>query len=412
MSAISTLVKFVEKHKDAFAQKSEEWLKDPRFGGSEIAALMGLNPFAKKKDIFARKLGLCNFKGNRYTFWGNMFEEVTKVYSENILKTKIFETGSLPGILSCQRYSPDGLGVVILENVDGELEEYIVLFEFKAPFGSFPPGKVPAHYAPQIQTGMASIDIVHCSIFVNNLYRKCTIDNLANKNAEYDEIFHSGDFKKRAGGAKHFPYAGGMLYFYRTEQGEIYADAEDKEDEPYWIEDERKLLRSSREWDPVDFGRSSSPFVALLSLVDKGFVRVEYSEMGFDREEMENITFFDDNQHLLDAKEDCDFITIDEVRKRARKKIEEGGMMGFLPWKLMISDVFVVNQDREWVGRLKETLESAKETLDIFMNSDNPEREFMLYYGDLDQSDDEGRVEVFKPMGRDKRLMKLSKKSG
>jgi hypothetical protein len=380
--SISTLLGYLEEHKNSFAQKSDEWLKDKRFGGSEIAALMGVSPFSKQKDVLARKLGLCPFTGNQYTFWGNMFEEVTKKFSEDVLCIKIFEAGSLPGIMDCQRYSPDGLSVVNLCDVNGELHEYIVLFEFKAPFGSFPPGRIPPHYMPQVQTGLASIPVAECAIFVNNLYRKCEWKDFASKNADYDCEFHAADFRKRMKGARGMPIAGGVLLFHRTRSGEVFANSSPEEDEIYWLNEERKLLRQIGD-DPIDFGEPGCAFRSLLGLVDKGHVRVEYLDVGYDMEELSRLPVFGDNPHFLEKKQ----ATIEEVKARAETRIEEGGFFGFLPWKLMISDVLVIDKKKNWKKQLRKTLVEASELLDKFLATKDPVREYLDFFREDD--DDE-----------------------
>ena len=200
------------------AQKSAEWysIKAKTIGGSEVAAVIGKNKYKTCKALIAEKIGIPGtlFTGNIATRWGTVFEQLTRDWAQTVLlmKDPIQETGSIAGIIERQRYSPDGLGVVTLTSSDNQQLDYIVLFEFKSPFRSIPDGTIPAHYRPQIQTGMLTIPIVELSIFVNNCYRKCSLKDIG-FNTKYDTKFHNDS---KSVNLMEKVYGVGVLCFYQT----------------------------------------------------------------------------------------------------------------------------------------------------------------------------------------------------
>lgn len=198
------LQRLIDQNKDLAPQGSPEWLaiREYSIGGSEVSIITGDNCFSKLDSLVAQKVGFSKFNGNIACRWGKMFEIVTQRITERILNIEhIYETGSLEGSIPHQRYSPDGLGVVkvhceeIIENEVVETDEYcIVLFEYKSPYSSIPMGIIPKYYLPQVKTGLCSIPIADFALFINNMYRKCCMDDL-NELLTYDTAFHSKDTK-------------------------------------------------------------------------------------------------------------------------------------------------------------------------------------------------------------------------
>jgi predicted phage-related endonuclease len=85
------------------------------FGGSEMAALLGLNKYKKQRDAIIEKV-LDYIRGNKtnhFMAWGTLFEPVHRCYMQEILQTDIYETGAIPcGETKYHKYSPDGICVV------------------------------------------------------------------------------------------------------------------------------------------------------------------------------------------------------------------------------------------------------------------------------------------------------------
>jgi hypothetical protein len=187
------LKKLLEANKHAPAQGSVEWLKSRYFsiGGSEIATFMtdipSNKPYQNMRKLMETKLGIDLFRGNKYTRWGNLCEELTRLFAENIFCTEIFETGSLPGSIPHHHYSPDGLGIVDKEHIKKYVSEEhydslpsvcCALFEFKNPYSRIPDGRIPVHYMIQVQTGLNDIAQTDVGVFLDMVVRPCSLEDL------------------------------------------------------------------------------------------------------------------------------------------------------------------------------------------------------------------------------------------
>lgn len=171
-------------------QGSQEWLdnktinnenRDITIGGSEIHMLMGGRSI---KGLIRNKLGLTTFKGNKYTGWGNICEDINKRFCEIKYNTTIYELGSIPGYTNevvLQTYSPDGLAII---------DEDIVLFEFKCPFSRKINNIVPKKYISQIQLGLSTINICKYAIYSEMKAKICKLKDFTLTNSNYYEPFH------------------------------------------------------------------------------------------------------------------------------------------------------------------------------------------------------------------------------
>jgi hypothetical protein len=223
------LHKFVENNAELAEQGSAEWLEMRKkiIGGSELSTVLGKNPYNKIDNLVADKIGLTQFRGNIATRWGRLFEELSRIIMEMILINDrndeycIFETGSLEGAIPHHRFSPDGLSVFLYKN-KGLLQFLLTLLEFKSPLRSVPNGLIPEYYIPQIQAGLCDIDISEIGLFINNMYRKCSLSDL-NLSTTYDTVFHASDIKKQF--KPEIPVAYGIIGFYQTvEQSNKFKD--------------------------------------------------------------------------------------------------------------------------------------------------------------------------------------------
>lgn len=206
---IKQLNQILEANKESPAQGSPEWLnrRKKSIGGSEMATFMtdvpGNKPYQNIRGLCEEKLGLKGFKGNKYTRWGNLCEELTRLYTEKMFHTQVYETGALPGCIPNHHYSPDGLGVVekkyIQDYVDDDLYEQLpdscfVLFEYKNPFSRIPNGDIPGHYMVQLQTGLNDIVPADIGIFVDMVVRRCSLNDLDHTPA-YDTTYYNDPIK-------------------------------------------------------------------------------------------------------------------------------------------------------------------------------------------------------------------------
>ncbi len=373
---MNTLREYINSLSISPEQRSDEWysLRKNTIGGSEIASILGINPYNSIAGLLSEKIGLFRFYGNTATRWGTLFENITKMYTEQLLcmEEQIMETGSVEGAIPRQRYSPDGLGVVELLNVDGEVDTYIILFEFKAPYRTFPNGRIPPNYLPQVQTGLLSIPIAEYAIFVNNSYRKCPLKEL-DFTPSYDSIYHATDFKKRRKGAGDSVFACGVIYLYQTEthKNDFLTDISETDIEEILYDDiDREIfLRSD-----IDFGTVSKDlFDRMLEHLSNKKIFAEYYSPILNHKICNKIPFI--KMHNLQRNETGnlqEFISacsVDAYNKHAN-------IIGVLPWKLLSSDVLLVEKDPNWLNKIKEPVENVLAMLDEIHSSENPEKKY------------------------------------
>ena len=391
-------------------QRTKEWynIRKTTIGGSEISTILGLNPFKSKKALIGEKIGLSKFVGNDATRWGTLFEDVTKQWTEKclLMPKSITEIGNIEGINPRQRYSPDGIGVVKLNTeieLDNEIIEtndyFIVLFEFKSPFKSIPDQKVPKYYLPQVLTGLLNINITEIGIFVNNSYRKCPLSYINEKNYNkiingkniyYDNNYHNDNSDKIKKFNKVLGY--GVLYFYQN-KSDLFITNENKIDENFnenFNRDKILLKSYSFEYDDInyikninnldelnnliDFGYSyNSEMNELLKLYDSKRIKVIYLPLSLISENIiDEIEFL----NLHNKKYDHKLYNIEEYKKiileKIQKNIHNEYPIGYLPFKILKSDIIHVNKDNEWKNKITNPVNETLNTLDIILNDKNP----------------------------------------
>lgn len=174
------LSNFIEKWKDLPVQGTPEWFENRRYkiGGSEFAAYINRDPYKTRRDMLNNKINPVMIE-NRYTRWGNLFENSVREFTEKLFSTRIYETGSIPYLEyddinqeSSEKYgfqySPDGIGVVN----DGSNK--IALFEFKCPASRILDNKIPSYYIPQVKMGLSVLnDLVDFGIFCEFTIKVC-----------------------------------------------------------------------------------------------------------------------------------------------------------------------------------------------------------------------------------------------
>lgn len=193
------------------AEDRSRKLRAGAIGGSEMGTLVGCNPYQKRKDLLASKLGLEKFTGNTATRWGNLMETALFNASDLLLGAESIELGSIPGLRNAagdiiQMYTPDRLSVIdtrryrqVIQvwNPDFDLEtlalperaELLVLGEGKCPLNRVPNGDVPKQYLAQPLTGACTIPVTDTCLFVDGMFRKCSVADFG-YNTAYDAQFH------------------------------------------------------------------------------------------------------------------------------------------------------------------------------------------------------------------------------
>jgi hypothetical protein len=171
-------------------QQTDAWhvARMATIGGSSMATIQGINPYATIGRLIRERLGLAKFAGDIKPQWGNLFEDILKRFVEHILSCTIrgedlYVLGR-PGT----SYSPDGLAVVsraqVLKRCIGYdpddfrayPREEIALMEFKCPYSRLPNGTAPKYYVPQVLMGLDLLQLPTFGIYVEAVIRRCTWD--------------------------------------------------------------------------------------------------------------------------------------------------------------------------------------------------------------------------------------------
>jgi hypothetical protein len=151
-------------------QRTPEWLerKKKTVGGSELATLMGRNPYDKLLGLYKKKIGEIpsEFTSSPATRHGVMFEPIIGHIIELKYKTKIYgQQAFVDNYKGCTdvSYSPDGLA---------EINGKICLLEFKAPATRQPiPGKIYKAYVPQVKMGLNMIPMATAALYVECVFK-------------------------------------------------------------------------------------------------------------------------------------------------------------------------------------------------------------------------------------------------
>lgn len=178
------LDEYVKKYSNLASQGSKAWLDGRKFsiGGSEMSIITGDSPYKSVRALIEQHLGLTHFKGNINTYWGSILEDFVTHIMEEKWGVEIHELGSLPGVVSGQRYSPDGLLYL-------PWLKKIILLEIKNAARRLTNGRVPTMYKPQIFAGMDTIQIADMAMFVDVMFRRCSPDQF-DFGIGYDHSFH------------------------------------------------------------------------------------------------------------------------------------------------------------------------------------------------------------------------------
>jgi hypothetical protein len=339
-------------------QGTEEWkrLRMGGFGGSELASLMGDNPYSSLKELIASKVGLLEFNGNLATRWGNMFENITEILVRTLFDAKLWELSSVPGFCDHHRFSPDGLGVmqvkchgVVAGKQYTTLEWLAVLLEYKAPFSSIPKGIIPKHYLAQVMGGMCNFPFVDAALFVNNTYKVCKRADFA-FNGAYNRHIHVKDI------GKHNPLAAGVILFRQSDEQrgrmlDTYGGAcdpgsdesSDEEDTP-----EQKLCGPM-----VDYGKlSAQEFDRFVMLAKQGYLTADCGEPLIFHRELRRIPTLDMQDRIVRDKRDYNQAMKQHADARWALRKTDHTIVGALPWKLLISDMIFKTRDDSYKKEL------------------------------------------------------------
>jgi hypothetical protein len=241
------LIKFVDFH-SGMRQRDTSWYTSMgrTVGGSEMAAIIGCNPYSTIHDVIASKVallrGMDNWGGGGPAcWWGVLFEDVIAAYTQIVLGASVRGDEICVQKYPGHRNSPDGYIVacsarnsaVAAHGLCAECESLphararahtrvpvaesdsvyclwttdmcptlaelprIFLLEFKCPLSRQPTRAVPAQYRPQIWSGLAVSPVAHAGLFVDAVFRKCALSALG-PGPSYDTAYNRNSRSKPA----------------------------------------------------------------------------------------------------------------------------------------------------------------------------------------------------------------------
>ena len=149
-------------------QGTEKWLSERRIGGSTVGGVLKKNKYSSPYKEAKRILYGSDFKGNKFTNWGKIMEHIAQLYLEKTQNIKIYEFGSVPGLMDKYRpittYSPDGV-----YEKNGEK----ILIEIKCPFQRQVDGSISDAYYEQLQLGLRTLSFCKRAEFYDFVIRVC-----------------------------------------------------------------------------------------------------------------------------------------------------------------------------------------------------------------------------------------------
>lgn len=161
-------------------------IRRTRISGTDISAIVGVNPYRTKLDVYLDKMGLSEpFEGNKFTFWGTTLEPVIRNHfmekNEEYDFVTTFDTTLVHPEHDFVCGTPDG----ILWK-DGErkvrvagLEVKTAGFRTRKDWGEPGTDLIPAHYLLQCQWYMLLTGLPHWHVavlFGGNTYEEFIIE--------------------------------------------------------------------------------------------------------------------------------------------------------------------------------------------------------------------------------------------
>lgn len=148
-------------------QGSKFWLENRKhtFGGSEVATILGINPYSSLNKLVKQKVK-AEYKDCLPFCWGRTFEKAALVILDLTMPT-VHHFGAIPHEDGLICYSPDGVLV---------LQEQLVLIEIKSPIWRKVKNNIPEYYLPQVLSGIDTLDCDY-GLYIENQFRKCSLEH-------------------------------------------------------------------------------------------------------------------------------------------------------------------------------------------------------------------------------------------
>jgi len=388
-------------------------------GGSEVAALMGCNPYSNIHDVVASKVALIQGRdtwtgGGAACWWGVLFEDIAAEYTA-------IELGSVVrgDDICVQRYpghrnSPDGyivacsvldadaldadaldasaLDASALDEESGPVEARdplfrlwttdmdpalatlprIFLLEFKCPISRCPGSDVPPQYRPQIWSGLAVSPVAHAGLFIDCVFRKCAIGSLGPGPA-YDTDYHT---QKAKGVVYSAAVAWGLIGIYAPVldaprgvrlnwRRSTWSEGDPTDDIDYAVEAWRLRTEANA------VGYCVNDVIDLGALPGRTFDRV-LNAVNLRRFPCRRLTpCFADGRGLDLQSEDAVAAEIDLLRATAPM---HHCLLGVVPWKLFEVTMVPVSRHPDFMGVVGPLIDDVHERVRVALEQPDPDQ--------------------------------------
>lgn len=356
---LAVLLAWIEdRETNGIKQQTDAWhiARILTIGGSSMATIQGINPYASIYDLIAERIGISKFRGDIKPQWGNLFEDIAKRYVEYDTKCTIYgEDLYVLGPIGTS-YSPDGLAVIDHANINasepgGDFSDEwtappkrtgseIVLMEFKCPFSRIPAGYVPKYYIPQVKMGLDLLKIPTIGLFMEAVIRRCTWDQLG-YNSSYDRTL-----VPKSSGVN--PLAYGIIGFYISRAVlEIHRSKSKIPDEflTKYTEHYVEYGNASNEYMCNDLGEAPVDlFTLIMASMDRRLVQIRYYPM-YHANKLDQV-----QQALVEAS-NAERIDADLAAHTEFCRIDDHINIGILPWKLFRADYHYVTRENGYLDK-------------------------------------------------------------
>lgn len=323
---------FVDQFKHFPKQKSPEWVKlrtdgmgGVFLGGSDIGTAIDVNPYQSPGQLIRSKCGLKTARDNSDPIamhWGSLFEDVIARYIEMDFKTTIKGTEMIICGHELFRYSPDGFIVACFKFVDGEFRfvplddpdgiPIIILCEIKSLWARVSKDYIPEYYVPQPMVGLEVAQIAHAALYVEGLFKVCSMEELGSSK-DYSRKIHT-----RQRFLDRYPIAWGM-FFISCEDEKVYDE---------FVADR-------------DIGAGTlDGFKDVMKKIDSGVFTAEFTDpKPYSQDAIET---------LLDAAQNCE---------------DRRYFIGVIPWKLFDISYFQLDRDSSYVPGISKQLKDMNDVI-------------------------------------------------
>ncbi len=304
-------------------------------GGTNISNWIS-RTFSPVKCIVQHLAGT-SFTGNHATRWGTIFEDLASILFEKLFGSPQTHLGFIAHPIGGVGCSPDG--IIMLQHKG---KDKVFIIEYKSPITTIPSGVIPKQYVNQVQLGLMVLDQCDATIFVNNMFRKCSQEQFAD-NGEIDATHAPVDADSK-------PLAFGIAEIYLSDK--ISDKISDKElMTQQEIEFFEELEKKYKKQEAYDFGEGD--VTQIFSWIERGILTIRFDINNIIVERFRTCSEF-----VRDMTSPCPMEQkqIDELYTSSIDTIgtacPDKKLVGIMPWKLFKSDVILIDRDPDFAHRV------------------------------------------------------------